>query len=93
MLPATGCAQGGAKFAKGADSPIAAEQARAIARRETDLRELIELLDSDDPVVRSLAIKELERLTGQTLGYRYDDGVAVRNAAVDRWVVWFGSQE
>ena len=52
------------------------------------VRELIVLLDSDDPALRLLAINGLERLTGQTLGYAYADPEPKRMVAIDRWVHW-----
>ena len=52
----------------------------------TELVRLVEQLDSDDPAVRLYAILTLERLTGQTLGYRYEAPEADREAAVERWV-------
>jgi HEAT repeat protein len=57
------------------------------ARRgdEADQARLIEQLDSDDPAVRLAAILALERLTGETRGYRYDDPPARRADAVAAW--------
>ncbi len=48
--------------------------------------ELVEQLDSDDPAVRLLAITALQRLTGETRGYRYDDPPVDRDKAIARWV-------
>ncbi len=47
---------------------------------------IVELLDSDDPAVRMTAIAALQKLWGETYGYRYDDPPYVREAAVKRWV-------
>ena len=47
---------------------------------------IIQQLDSDDPAVRLLAISALERLTGETRGYRYDDPRYLRDSAIHRWV-------
>jgi HEAT repeat protein len=49
---------------------------------------LIELLDSDDVGARMVAIRSLERITGQTLGYDYAAPEAQRQAAVARWMEW-----
>lgn len=59
------------------------------AAREHDqstIRDLIEQLDSDDPAVRLLAISTLERLTGETYGYRQYDPTWQRREAIARWV-------
>ena len=47
---------------------------------------LVEQLDSDDPAVRLLAIAALERLTGETYGYRHYDPPHLRRPAIRRWV-------
>ncbi|MCC7390327.1 MAG: HEAT repeat domain-containing protein [Phycisphaerales bacterium] len=49
---------------------------------------LIGLLDSDDPATRLVAIRSLERLTGETLGYEHAAGEGERGAAIGRWVEW-----
>lgn len=54
--------------------------------------QLIEALDSDDPVVRMTSIRTLERLTGETLGYDHAGRERDRRAAADRWVEWYESQ-
>jgi len=74
----------------GFDSPMAASRLYAIERaaREgdtTQIRNIIEQLESDDPAVRMLAIGALERLTDRTYGYRHDDPALHRRAAVHRW--------
>lgn len=50
---------------------------------------LIGLLASEDPVARLLAIRGLERMTGQTLGYEYDAPEPERNDAISRWEQWY----
>lgn len=75
------------------DSPNPAARTRAMARAArtgdtSHIPELIEMLDSDDPAVRMLAINTLERLTGQTLGYDHGAPPAERHRAIDRWVQW-----
>ena len=76
----------------GFDSPNPAAKLYAIeqAAREGDRRpetlaSIVEQLDSDDPVVRLLAITALERLTGDTLGYEYDAPASERRPAIRRW--------
>ena len=53
-----------------------------------EARALVKSLVSDDPAVRLYAIGALERLTGETFGYRYYDGPAKREPAVKRWRQW-----
>jgi len=49
---------------------------------------LVDDLDDSDPAIRFAAITALQKMTGQTLDYRYyDDGVA-RRPAVARWRRW-----
>ena len=56
------------------------------------LRGLIQQLDSDDAAARLLAIRALEKRTGQTLGYRHDDPPWLRAEAVERWSAWADAQ-
>lgn len=53
--------------------------------------DLIGMLDSQDPAVRMLAIRGLERLTGDNRGYAWDDPVSQRNQAISRWSEWWRS--
>ncbi|QOJ13501.1 MAG: HEAT repeat domain-containing protein [Planctomycetia bacterium] len=46
---------------------------------------LVPLLEDADSAVRMMAILSLERLTGETLGYRYFDTESRRAEAVERW--------
>lgn len=55
-------------------------------------RALIGLLESEDPAERMLAIRTLERQTGQTLGYDYSASEPSRAAAVGRWDDWARDQ-
>lgn len=76
------------------DSTNPADRTRAIAgaARNPDpqhLRGLIAELDSTDPAQRMFAIRTLQRLTGQTLGYRHSAPEAERAEAVERWVDWY----
>jgi hypothetical protein len=75
----------------GFDSPNPAARIYAIenAARTGDrsaVKEIVELLDSDDPAVRFVAIATLKRLTGQTFGYRDFDPPVLRRQAIARWV-------
>jgi hypothetical protein len=60
---------------------------RAGAERDrTATPRLIEQLDSDDPMVRMLAIEALLRIEADTHGYRHGDPPHVRRAAIEQWV-------
>lgn len=48
----------------------------------------VENLSADDAAVRMAAAAALRRLTGETLGYRFDAPTADRAAAIERWRVW-----
>ena len=63
------------------------------ARSEDSARiaDLIAQLDSDDPAVRMFAIRTLERLTNQTLGFHHADAPLDRDQAIKRWVLWLDS--
>ncbi len=72
------------------DSPEPAARNAAIvaAARSGDRRavpDLVRMLDSDDPATRLLAIRTLERLTGQTFGYDHAAERRDREPAVRRW--------
>lgn len=54
--------------------------------------DLIVMLDSSDPAQRMLAIRTLERMTGQTLGYDHAAPEPERAQAIDRWVKWEAAQ-
>jgi hypothetical protein len=81
----------------GLDSPVPVEQLDAIAKvaREKDrqaIPKLIGLLNSDDPVVRLSAIRTLESLTGQTLGYDHAAPEYRRRQMVQAWADWYNQQ-
>jgi len=56
---------------------------------EQDIPVLIESLTSADPAQRMLAIRTLERMTGETLDYRHYDPEWIRRDAVARWRDWW----
>lgn len=60
----------------------------ADASDRESLRGLIQTLDSDDPAARLLAIRALQKRTGQTLGYRYTDPPWRRAPAIQEWIDW-----
>jgi len=50
--------------------------------------DLVESLASDDPLVRLLAQRSLEDLTGESFGYSHADPPADRARAIERWTQW-----
>ncbi len=87
IATAGGC---GPSMPRGFSSPEPAARMDAIvaAARENDrsaVPKIVPMLESDDPATRLLAIRTLERLTGQTLGYDYAAPEARRDEAVERW--------
>lgn len=88
-------AGGCVKIPKGFDSPEPAARIEAAVEAAESgdtsaIPDLIVLLDSDDPATRLVAIRSLERLTGQTLGYDHAAPRPEREEAVARWVEWHG---
>jgi HEAT repeat protein len=86
---ATGCASAPADF----NSPEPAARNAAIVRAaqtkdQTAIPDLVRMLESDDPTTRVLAIRTLERLTGQTLGYHPQADEQSRKKAVADWAAW-----
>jgi hypothetical protein len=69
-----------------ATSRLFAIRRAAIQRNAQRLPGLVEQLQSDDPVVRMLAIVALERITGTRLGYDALAERAQRERALRRWV-------
>jgi hypothetical protein len=95
------CAGFGALASLGGCTPPATEggfdaanpAAKLYAIQRAGLREdrskipqLVEQLDSDDPAVRLFAIEALERITGETRGYKPYDPPHRRTQAIDRWI-------
>jgi hypothetical protein len=62
------------------------QAARAGDSSPQTLRAIVEQLDCDDPAVRFVAIHALQRLTGQTHGYRLEDPPEQRRQAIECWV-------
>lgn len=90
-----GCAGPGLEAGFDAPDPGARLHAVQAAARDNDRRaipQLVVMLDSDDPAVRMLSIRTLERMTSQTLQYDYSAPLAERRAAVARWNQWLRDQ-
>lgn len=65
----------------------------AAARGDASARvQLVQMLESDDPATRLLAISTLQRLTNQTFGYDYAQPEVKRRPAVVRWAAWAREQ-
>jgi HEAT repeat protein len=77
--------EGGFDSANSSAKLYAIEQAVRDGDRSA-IRRIVEQLDSDDPAVRFIAIATLQRLTGETYGYRDFDPEPVRREAIQRWV-------
>ncbi len=78
---------------QGFDSPEPSRRLKAVLRaaQERDqsaIPKLIRCLNSDDPALRMAAIRTLEDLTGQTLGYEYAAPEWKRREQVKAWVEW-----
>lgn len=57
-----------------------------------DIKELIVNLASDDSSVRFAAISALQRLTGETNGYRFNDPWETRALSISAWKAWLAKQ-
>lgn len=56
--------------------------------RRDKIPQIVECLCSDDELLRYLAIGALQRMTGQDLGYQFDDQEPLRFMAYQRWRQW-----
>lgn len=89
LITAIGCAPPVSRGDFDAPDPASrtyAIERAAAANDRSRIPRLVEQLTADDPLVRMMAIETLERLTGETKGYRHFDPPAARAAAVGRWV-------
>ncbi len=82
---------GASPSAGGFDAVTPAARSKAIqtAVATNDLSaipKIVEQLDSDDPAIRMMAIEALQRLTGETYGYKHYDPAHVRREAIAKWV-------
>jgi hypothetical protein len=74
------------------DLCIRAIKQAAHDRDASAVPKLVGMLNSDDPAIRFYASDALERITGQTLGYRFYDDEEQRRAAMSRWKQWLSEQ-
>jgi len=94
-LIASGCSQ---PVQVGFASPDPQGRTIALARAadspdDASVPAMINLLNSSDSAQRMLAIRGLERRTGETLGYEHFAPEADRLAAQARWAEWWSSRE
>ena len=92
---AWGCS---ASVAPSYDDPVPAARIGAIERSaaamdRTQCENIIESLDDNDPSVRLAAIGALQRLTGETFGYRFNATSGERAEAIGRWKDWLVRQQ
>lgn len=90
-LPLGACSQPALRADAESNDPQ--ERTLALARIVSDddrsrAVEVISLLESPDPVDRMLAIRTLERWTGNTNGYDHSAPEAQRAHAVEAWWTW-----
>lgn len=74
-------------------SKIPAIKEAAREKNEQSATQLVKDLDSDDPAVRFYAIQALQRLTGETFGYRYYDDEQQRKPALQKWNEWLSERK
>ncbi len=69
-------------------SRIVSIETAARVNDASNVRRIVEQLDSNEPAVRLKAISALKSLTGETNGYHYDDPPSIRKHAIERWVTY-----
>ncbi len=90
-----GCAGPGepASIAEGlqSDQPVTRTKAcirAGDARDASVVALLVDRLEDPEDEVRMFAIRALDRITGQTLGYQWSQDADARKASVERWRQW-----
>ncbi len=77
------------------DNPDVRRQAVVEAGQTLDeqaVPRLVDCLEDPEIDVRFFAILALERITGETMGYKYYDNPCSRRQAVTRWRQWLESR-
>lgn len=95
LLASVGCANPDSAVGFQERDPAARLRAirqAAAAGDRSAIPDLIRLLESDDAAERLLAIRTLEHMTGQTLGYDHAAAPDDRRAAAERWADWYSHQ-
>ena len=59
----------------------------------SSVRQMIKDLESDDMAVRFYAFSGLEKLTGESFGYKYYEDEDQRALAVGKWKAWLAGWE
>jgi hypothetical protein len=62
-------------------------------RDASSLPQLVRMLASDDPATRVLAIRTLEKLTGETKGFDAAGSDEQRAAGIKAWDAWLAGRE
>lgn len=93
-----GCKPTSGDYLKGisAAKPEVATEAMSKAAEKKSRRAIVPLvkrLYDEDPVIRLSAIRALQGITGQDMGYRYYQPEVKRIAAIKRWEAWLEEQE
>jgi len=90
-LALNGCAPSATEGGFSNPSPgarvYAVQDAVKFNRRE-QIPQIVECLCADDDLLRYLSIAALQRMTGQDLGYQFDDPEPLRFVAYERWRQW-----
>ena len=70
------------------EARIGALERAAATDDRSSIPHCVENLSSDDAAVRMAAAGALRKLTGESLGYRFDAPASDRAAAIERWRTW-----
>lgn len=91
LVAALGCAPSATEGGFASPAPgariYAIEDAVKFNQR-SQIPNIVECLCSDDDLLRYMAIGALQRMTGQDLGYQFDDPDPLRFVAYKRWQQW-----
>ena len=72
---------------------IPAIQQAAATNDQQAVPALVKQLNNDDPAIRFYAFGALQRMTGNSFGYRFYDDVDERRPAVKRWQQWLNQRK
>ncbi|MBY0309459.1 MAG: hypothetical protein K2Q09_12010 [Phycisphaerales bacterium] len=90
-----GCSGAHAPDTLNSGDPAGRMHAAALAAAAGDVSAegaLVQMLRSDDPAERMVAIGSLERLTGERMGYSPAGSPEARRQAVARWEAWLAGR-
>ena len=83
-----GCAPGASFDSPDSTARLKAIRNAAAERDRSAIPNLIEMLESDDPAVRVMAIGVLKDMTGEDMGYDPYGESMDRRRAIERWEAW-----